>query len=57
MTNTEEQIVYTIKEVAEKLKVKPQQIYKIIKSEELNCFKVGKAIRVSKQELDAYINK
>lgn len=57
MSNTEEEIVYTIKEVAEKLKVKPQQIYKIIKSGELNSFKVGKAIRISKQELDCYIGK
>lgn len=57
MSNTEEEIVFTIKEVADKLKVKPQQIYKIIKSGELTSFKVGKAIRISKKELDCYIGK
>lgn len=57
MSNTEENIVYTIKEVAEKLKVKPQQIYKIVKSGDITPIMVGKAIRISKQELDNYINK
>ena len=57
MSNTEEAIVYTIKEVAEKLKVKPQQVYKIVKSGDISPIMVRKAIRISKQELDNYINK
>ena len=48
--------VYTIKEVAEILKVKPQQVYKIVKNKDLKSIAVGKAIRISKTELSNYIN-
>jgi excisionase family DNA binding protein len=56
MKNTQEEIVFTIKEVADKLKVTPQQVYKIVKDKEINAFYVGKAIRISKSELERYIS-
>jgi len=52
----QEEIVYTIKEVAEKLKVEPQQIYKIVKNKDLRATYVGKAIRISKLELERYVS-
>jgi len=56
MENTQEEIVYTIKEVADRLKVKPQQVYRIVKDKDLKAVYVGKAIRISKLELDRYIS-
>ena len=56
MKNTQEEMVFTIKEVADKLKVQPQQVYKIVKDKELKAFYVGKAIRISRSELDRYVS-
>lgn len=56
MYTTEGQEFYTVKEVAEKLKVKPQQIYKILKDKEIVPTMVGKAIRISQKEFEKYVN-
>ena len=42
---------YSVKEVADKLKVHPNTIYKFIKSGELNCIQMGSVYRVFEQDL------
>lgn len=57
MESIENTAFYTVKEVADKLKVKPRQIYNIIQRKEICPVMVGKAIRISQSELDRYLNK
>ena len=42
---------YSVKEVADKLKVHPNTIYKFIKSGELNCIQMGSVYRVFEEDL------
>ena len=42
---------YTVNEVADKLKVHPNTIYKYIKQGELNCIQMGNVYRVFEEDL------
>ena len=42
---------YTVNEVADKLKVHPNTIYKYIKRGELNCIQMGTVYRVFEEDL------
>ena len=42
---------YTVNEVADKLKVHPNTIYKYIKLGELNCIQMGNVYRVFEEDL------
>jgi putative molybdopterin biosynthesis protein len=56
MENTqEEEMVYTAKEVAKKIKVHPNYVYQIINSGELVSIKIGKRVRIRKSDLEDYI--
>lgn len=57
MENTQEQeMVYTAKEVAKKIKVHPNYVYQIINSGELVSIRIGKRVRIRKSDLEDYIN-
>ena len=49
------QVLYTPKEVAEKLGVCLSTVTKILKSGKLRCNRLGAKIRISEESLDAYI--
>lgn len=48
---------YTIKEVAQHLKVSERTIHNWIKVGELNSYKVGRLTRISKEQLEEYLQK
>ena len=47
--------VYTLKEVAEILKVSRQTIYNYLKAGRLKATKIGKEYRVTKEDLEEFI--
>lgn len=49
--------ILTIEEVAEALKVGTSQVYKLVRSGEMNAFKEGKNWRIPKYCVKNYINK
>ena len=49
--------VYTVEEVANLLKLKPETIRVMLRDKELNGFKAGKAWRVTEEDLKKYIQK
>ena len=48
-------MLYTVREVAELLKVNRNYVYDIIKRGELKCVKIG-SIKVKKSDLENFIN-
>lgn len=44
--------LYTVQEVANKLNLSEQTIRKLIKKGEINVVRIGRNIRISRQELD-----
>lgn len=46
-----------VQEVAALLKIARNTVYELIKRGELNCSKVGKQMRVSHAEVDAYLQR
>ena len=46
---------YTAQEVADKLKIKKTTVYELIKRGELSSSKIGKQLRVSEEQLKAYL--
>ncbi|HFJ9245023.1 TPA: helix-turn-helix domain-containing protein [Bacillus cereus] len=48
---------YTIKEVAQHLKVSERTIHNWIKEGHLGSYKVGRLTRISKEQLDDYLQK
>jgi excisionase family DNA binding protein len=57
MLSNKEKSLYTVKESAYELTVSTKQVYTLIKSGELKAVRIGKAIRISRTEIDRYINK
>ncbi len=55
--NMEKEQYYTIKEVAEMLKVAYLTVYRWIRADKLVAVKAGKQYRISKFELDKFINR
>ena len=49
-------IFYTPEEVAEILKISRQSVYNDISAGKLKAKKIGRRIRISKEDLEAYIN-
>ena len=49
--------VYTVEEVADLLKIKPETVRVMLRDNELNGFKAGKAWRVTEDDLKKYIQK
>ena len=49
--------LYSAQEVAEILKIARNTVYELIKRGELSCSKVGKQMRVSKLEVESYLNR
>ena len=47
---------YTVKEVAEKLKVKPNTVYQWLRRGKLKYWKIGGAIRISSNTLNKFGN-
>lgn len=48
--------LYTAQEIAERLKIKKNTVYELIKRGELQSSKVGKQIRVSQEQLEQYLH-
>ena len=46
---------YTAQEIADKLKIKKNTVYELIKRGELSSSKVGKQLRVSEEQLALYL--
>ena len=49
--------IYTVEEVADLLKIKPETVRVMLRDNELNGFKAGKAWRVTEDDLKKYIQK
>ena len=49
--------IYTVEEVADLLKIKPETVRIMLRDKELNGFKAGKAWRVTEDDLKKYIQK
>lgn len=50
-------LMYTVEEAAELLSLSRSQLYRLIDVEELPSVKVGKARRITAEQLEAYIRK
>jgi excisionase family DNA binding protein len=48
---------YSIKEIAEKLKVVYLTVYRWIQSDKLKAYRAGKQYRIRKQDLEKFISK
>lgn len=49
--------IYTPEEVAEKLKASRRTVYRWIKKGELKSFKAGKLVRITREDLEAFIGR
>jgi excisionase family DNA binding protein len=49
------QELMTVDEVAEFLKIKPEIVRRKIRSNTLKAYKIGKAYRISKEQLDSFL--
>ena len=49
--------IYTVEEVADLLKIKPETVRVMLRDNELNGFKAGKAWLVTEDDLKKYIQK
>ncbi len=48
--------IYTLEEIAQLLQVTRRTIYTWVKDGKLKAFKVGRGWRVTREELDAFLN-
>ena len=48
-------VFFTVKEVAEIIRISCSTVYNLIKTDELNAVQIGRAVRVRKSDLDEYI--
>jgi excisionase family DNA binding protein len=49
--------IYTIPEVAKILRVNQVTVNRLIKRQELKAYKIGKVYRITKEELESYLQK
>lgn len=56
-TNTTENGILTIKEIAEYLKVTERTIYRLAAAKQLPAFKIGGSWRFSRQDIDGWIKR
>jgi putative molybdopterin biosynthesis protein len=47
--------LFTVKEVAEKLKVTPPTVYRLQSEKKIESYKVGGQIRFSQKQIDEYL--
>lgn len=47
--------VLTVKETADVLKVKPQSVYRMIRSDGLPCIRLGRQVRVDEDDLKQWV--
>ncbi|HZP26086.1 MAG TPA: helix-turn-helix domain-containing protein [Dehalococcoidia bacterium] len=47
--------ILTVKETADLLKVKPQWIYRMMRSDGLPCIRLGRQVRVDQDSLEKWI--
>lgn len=45
----------SVAKVAERLAVSPRTIYRLVSNGELNCVRVGRAVRVTESQLNEYV--
>lgn len=45
----------SVAKVAERLAVSPKTIYRLVSNGELNCVRVGRAVRVTESQLNDYV--
>lgn len=48
---------FTVDEVAASLHVCPRTIYRAVKSGDLKCFRVGRAVRITRDQLADYLRR
>lgn len=48
---------YTVKEVAEMLKLHAQTVHKLVITGEIQSIKIGKSRRITQEQLDTFIEK
>lgn len=48
---------YTVEQVADAFNVDPKTIRRLIWKGEMGCVRVGRAVRVTREQLDAYLAK
>jgi len=56
MTNQEKEF-YLVEELAEKLRVCDMTIYRYIKAGKVKAYKIGKELRIAKEDFDNFLNK
>lgn len=56
MINKDEEVYYTIEEVASMLKVAYLTVYRWIQGKKLIAYKVGKQYRIKQSDLDGFIS-
>jgi excisionase family DNA binding protein len=49
-------VMFTVAEIAEKLKVSSRLVYKLVETGELLSYRIGTAIRIKQEDLDTYLN-
>ena len=47
--------VLTVKETADVLKVKPQWVYRMVRSDGLPCIRLGRQIRIDEDSLEKWL--
>jgi excisionase family DNA binding protein len=48
--------MFTVQEVASRLKVSTRLVYKLVETGELLSYRIGTAIRIKQEDLDGYLN-
>ncbi len=49
--------ILTVPDIAKRLKISRQMVYKLINDGQLHCYRVGVAIRVSRDQFLAYLSR
>jgi len=55
--NKQEKEFYLVVELAEKLRVSNMTIYRYIKSGKIEAYKIGKELRIAKEDFDKFLDK
>ncbi len=55
--NTNQKEFYTAEEIAKLLSYNIMTIYRYIKAEKLNAYKVGKEFRINKEDFNSFLEK
>ena len=47
--------MFTVAEVARKLKISSRLVYKLVEKEALPCYRIASTIRISSEQIDMYL--